>query len=220
MAAHDPARASHLLERLEAGDRPAEACLAVGLGVADYAAALAGAVLAPDDPAVWPALVQQPPQRAWLAPAIGEEALAELFPGAARTARLALAAGLLLVHDFWDLSHQAAQQADDLGERRFSAYWHGIAHRREPDAGNAAYWFRRVGRHPLFSRLAADARPLLDSHGDAALTGSILSGGSWNPMAVIDLCTSARPGPDRARLALALQRLEMLVLLEATAGAL
>ena len=61
--------------------------------------------------------------------------------------RLALAAGLLQIHDFWDASHEAAQEADDLGERDFSAYWHGIAHRREPDAGNASYWFRRVGRH-------------------------------------------------------------------------
>ena len=69
------------------------------------------------------------------------------FPGTPHRPRLALAAGLLQIHDFWDASHDAAQRADDQGEREFSAYWHGIAHRREPDAGNAAYWFRRVGRH-------------------------------------------------------------------------
>jgi hypothetical protein len=165
-------------------------------------------------------LVQGAPRGPWLAACLGEDAIAALAPQAPRTARLALAAGLLQVHDFWDASHQAAQQADDLGERGFSAYWHGIAHRREPDAGNAAYWFHRVGRHPLFSRLAADARPLLETHGDAALTRSLLAGGNWNPQSMIDLCSSARGGSDREQLALRLQRLEMQLLLEATAAAL
>jgi hypothetical protein len=126
-----------------------------------------------------------------------------------------MAAGLLQVFDFWDASHEAAQQADDLGERASSAYWHGIAHRREPDPGNAAYWFRRVGHHPLFAPLAEAAAPLLDTHGDAALTARLLSRG-WDAMAMIDLCTQAKPGTPREALARRLQRLEMWMLLEAT----
>jgi hypothetical protein len=211
---------SDLLARLQAGEKPVEACRALGLGPGQYVTALGKVVLGSEDPADWPGLVQGAPRRPWLAASLGEEAIAALAPAAARTARLALAAGLLQVHDFWDASHQAAQRADDLGERGFSAYWHGTAHRREPDAGNAAYWFHRVGRHPLFSRLAADARPLLETHGGAALTHSLLAGGTWNPQAMIDLCTSARGGSDREWLALRLQRLEMQLLLEATAAAL
>ncbi len=122
-----------------------------------------------------------------------------MFPRAPRTGRLNLAAGLLLIHDFWDASHEAAQEADDLGERDFSAYWHGIAHRREPDAGNANYWFRRVGRHPVFSSLAEEARPLLEEHGDAQLTSRLASGG-WNASAMIDLCTQAGAGTPRETL--------------------
>jgi hypothetical protein len=134
--------------------------------------------------------------------------------------RLALAAGLLQVHDFWNASHEAAQKADDLGERDFSAYWHGIVHRREPDPGNAAYWFHRVGRHPVFTPLADAARPLLAEHSDLSLAGRLLSGGAWNPSAMIDLCTEARPGTPRETLARRLQRLEMWLLLEATFAAL
>jgi hypothetical protein len=129
-----------------------------------------------------------------------------------------LSAGLLLLHDFWVASHEAAQQADDLGERRFSAYWHGIAHRREPDAGNAAYWFRRVGRHSIFPPLGEQAKPLLEEHGDAALTARILGQGGWNPMAMIDLCTQTASGTHHETIARKLQRLEMQLLLDATAS--
>ncbi len=220
MTRPDLAPTPGLLDRLRSGETPAQARQALNLSPFELVKALCSAAPGSDDPADWPGLTQGRPPRPWLAPALGEEACATAFPHATRPARLALAAGLLQIHDFWNASHEAAQQADDLGERGCSAYWHGIAHRREPDAGNAAYWFRRVGRHSIFGRLADDARPLLEAHGDAALTRSLLAADTWNPFAFIDLCTSARAGSDRALLALKLQRLEMLALLEATARAL
>jgi hypothetical protein len=209
---------SDLLGQLESGELPAAVVAPGAVTPADVVAALAHDALGTDGSVGLP-LVQARPPRPRLERVLKEPAWAEVFPRAERQARLALAAGLLQVFDFWDASHEAAQQADDLGERGFSAYWHGIAHRREPDPGNAAYWFRRVGRHPVFTSLAESARPLLEESGDSALASRLLSGG-WNSMAMIDVCSQARPGTPRESLARRLQRLEIWLLLEATFAAL
>ncbi len=205
---------AEIIERLETGESAGISELAA----ADLLASLACAALGGDD-ALGPGLIQQPPARPKLGTALEEPALARLLPGSSRPARLALAAGLLQIHDFWDSSHQAAQAADDLGERAFSAYWHGIAHRREPDAGNAAYWFRRVGRHAVFGPLARAARPVLELHGDDRWTARLVGRDAWDSQAMIDLCTGARPGSDLELLARRLQRLEMQLLLDATVDA-
>jgi len=205
---------AEIIVRLEAGEPAGISELAA----ADLLAGLAFAALGGDD-ALGPGLIQQPPPRPKLRTALEEPAIAKLLPGSSRPARLALAAGLLQIHDFWDSSHQAAQAADDLGERRFSAYWHGIAHRREPDAGNAAYWFRGVGRHAIFGPLARAARPVLELHGDNRWTARLVGRDAWDSQAMIDLCTGARPGSDLELLARRLQRLEMQLLLDATVDA-
>jgi hypothetical protein len=184
-----------------------------------WIAALAWSALGEDD-SPGPPLVHAAPPRPRLAQALSESSLAALLSGAPVGARLALQAGLLQIHDFWEESHAAAQRADDLGERDFSAYWHGIAHRREPDAGNATYWFRRVGVHPVFTSLAAEALPWVDEHKGASLAPGLISDRRWNPFAMIDLCTKARPGSPAETLARRLQRLEMWLLLEATFAAL
>jgi hypothetical protein len=216
----DPATPSALLARLEAGESPSEVRHALGLGPAEYLAALGRSAYDPGEPGDGPGLIQASPRRPWLARILEEGAWADLFPRSPRPTRLALAAGLLQLHDFWDASHEAAQRADDLGERGSSAYWHGIAHRREPDPGNASYWFRRVGRHPIFAPLARDARPLVDASGDRATAAKLLADDTWNPSAFIDLCTAARPGSAADALALRLQKLEMLTLLDAAVDAL
>jgi hypothetical protein len=205
-----------ILNRLEGGESPARVQTELGLEPLDVVAALAMAGLGVGEDAQGPPLVQAAPPRPKLARSVREEALAGLLPKAAHVALLTLQAGLCQVLDFWDPSHHAAQEADDLGERSFSAYWHGIAHRREPDASNASYWFRRVGRHPLFPELARGASPLLSGPVGSALADRLIKGGTWDPHAFIEICTRARPGSDEAILARKLQRLEMALLLDAT----
>ena len=53
-------------------------------------------------------------------------------------------AGLWLLHGFLDESHKISQDIETTA----GSYWHALMHRREPDFSNAAYWFRRVDRHP------------------------------------------------------------------------
>jgi len=212
--------AAEVARRLESAEAPGPVARALGLDPAGLVAALARLGLGPEGSEGLP-LARGEPTRPRLAPALSEGRLATLLdaPGAARPARLALSAGLLQVFDAWDESHRAAQEADDLGERATSAYWHMIAHRREPDPGNALYWARRVGdRHPTARPLAKLARPLLEAQDDPTLAARLLPGGAWSPTAMIDLAARAE-GP-LAALARRLQRLEMIALLDASLGAL
>ncbi len=215
----EPGEAARAGHRLGSGEGWKSVAKGLGLGPVDLIAAVARIGLGGEG-SEGPGLVQSPPDHPQLKRALTEEALAAMAPDAPRAARLALAAGLFQILDFWDPSHTAAQEADDLGERATSAYWHMIAHRREPDAGNALYWARRVGRHPIFGALGEAARPLLEAHGDPGLTDRLIPGGSWSPAALIDLVTRAKAGSPDEALARRLQRLEMVHLLGATVEAL
>ena len=42
----------------------------------------------------------------------------------------------------WEAAHRVAQDVDDHA----GAWVHAYLHRKEGDAGNAAYWYRRAGR--------------------------------------------------------------------------
>ena len=125
--------------------------------------------------------------------ALSPEAIVAPHKLADREMAMAGIAGLWLRFDFLDESHTISQDI----ETTTGSYWHGILHRREPDFGNAKYWFRRVGRHPVFEPLSAAARELAGkaAAGDAAR--ELAGADDWDPMAFVDLCQQAgdKPSP-------------------------
>ena len=114
-------------------------------------------------------------------------------------------AGLWLLHDFLDESHQVSQGIDTTS----GSFWHGIMHRREGDFSNAKYWFRHVGEHPVFEPLAQRAAELAAEHGAAAAVDRLTSRETWEPFAFVDLCQAAeRKGGKLRELCLDVQQAE------------
>lgn len=109
--------------------------------------------------------------------------------------------GLYLYCGCWDAGHTAA----DSVENPSGYFWHAIAHRQEPDPANAAYWFHKAGKHPIFPTLAAEA----------ANSGYPASG-EWDPLAFIEYCESARrrPGSPDEQIAMGVQLAEWQLLFD------
>ena len=116
---------------------------------------------------------------------------AELFKGS--FAPDAALSGLYLYFSCMDESHNLSQSIETVE----GSFWHGILHRQEPDPGNAAYWFRRVGTHSIFPKLREEALVL-----------GVDFGPRWDPFAFIDLCGT---GDERA---LKVQRAEWQLLFD------
>ena len=110
-------------------------------------------------------------------------------------------AGLYLYFSCWEEAHNIAQNIST----REGSYWHAIVHRQEPDAGNAGYWFRQVGAHPIFPALRARAAEI-----------GVDFGPRWDPIAFIAMCERARqdPGSKAERMALETQRAEWQLLFD------
>ena len=130
----------------------------------------------------------------------------DLFPGA-RAPRAALA-GLYLYFSCRDEAHEVAQ-SDSSAE---GSYWHAIVHRQEPDAGNASYWFHRVGKHPVFRPLAECARSVAAAHPETYVDFS----GTSDANAFVSICERARqqPGSELERAAREIQRAEWQLLFD------
>lgn len=94
--------------------------------------------------------------------------------------------GLWLYHDYLHRSHTISQSISTTT----GSYWHGIMHRREPDFGNAGYWFQRVGNHAIFPALAESAREIAAAAGPLKTAAWLANAGRWEPFRFIDLCES------------------------------
>ncbi len=87
--------------------------------------------------------------------------------------------GLWLLHNFLDESHKISQEI----ETATGSFWHGIMHRREGDFGNAKYWFRRVGNHPVYAPLADAAHEIAPDE--------FARVSEWDPFDFVDRCEAA-----------------------------
>jgi hypothetical protein len=110
------------------------------------------------------------------------ESLCAPHPVRRRDFAAACLAGLWLYHDFLDESHRISQDIHTVE----GSYWHGIMHRREPDFSNAAYWFRKVGDHPIFGLLEVTAREMAPS--------GVAVPSPWDPFWFIDYCEACLKG--------------------------
>jgi hypothetical protein len=144
----------------------------------------------------WPALAPDHPRKSWLPQMI------ETVQGVSSRQSTLLKAGLYQLHDFLDESHI---QSQSLEGDRDADLWHAIMHRREPDYGNARYWCRRVGSHPVHDQLAPLAAPLL---AQAGVVG--FSSAKWDSFRFVDLCEQVKNDNSPAhRAAREVQWLEM-----------
>jgi hypothetical protein len=130
----------------------------------------------------------------------------DLFPGA-RAPQAALG-GLWLYFSGASECHQIVQDIPSAE----GSFWHGIVHRQEPDAGNAAYWFRQVGSHPIFRELGERAEDVVARRPKAGFHAAA----HWDALAFIDFCEQARtqPGSDAEASALEIQRAEWQLLFD------
>lgn len=92
-----------------------------------------------------------------------------------------------LWHDHYDASHDLCQEREGQQD---ADYVHALLHRREGDAGNAGYWFKLVGRHPVFAEVAQAAQ----QHG----LGRLAPDGQLDALAVVR--ATMTPGADEAAL--------------------
>jgi hypothetical protein len=120
--------------------------------------------------------------------------------------------GLFLYFGCFEESHNIAQEIPAAE----GSFWHGILHRQEPDAGNAAYWFRRVGSHRVFPALHDEAVKIVTQRPAAGFA----LGSKWEPFAFIDFCEQARrsPASEAHQAAVEIQRAEWQLLFDYCAG--
>jgi len=106
----------------------------------------------------------------------------------------AMIAGLWVAADRFEEAHEIAQGLPD----EWGAWWHAILHRREPDASNALYWYRRVKAPPeVWKDLGRRAAQALGSEpvtGLEPLAGAIRKSGNWEPVPFVRAVEAGQSG--------------------------
>ena len=103
-------------------------------------------------------------------------------------------AGVWLLHDYLDESHNVSQGIDTPS----GSFWHGIMHRREGDFSNAKYWFRRVGTHPVLDRVAESLQNAGASGNTSASFGETRLR-EYDPFDFVDRCQAIARGKSNER---------------------
>ena len=137
---------------------------------------------------------------------LSESKADKLFSGA--YSPQAALAGLWLYFSCFEESHRVAQDLHTVE----GSFWHAILHRQEPDSGNAAYWFRRVGTHKIYGELLEAANEIVARYPEAEFR----PGENWDAYAFVMFCERARqqPGSQSERAALEIQRVEWQLLFD------
>ncbi|MDR6548901.1 hypothetical protein [Paenibacillus qinlingensis] len=134
---------------------------------------------------------------------------------------LAIKAGLFLLNESLDKSHDISQEITNAT----GSYWHALMHRMEGDYSNAKYWFNDVGHHPIFSQLIQFVRDNLSTKDFMELDNEALrhklevlvTSPVWNPYVFIDVIeiqVSLVQNPTVDGWLRQIQRSEMLLLLQ------
>ena len=140
-------------------------------------------------------LVPSSPRHCPQLDALREQSTRDLFDGSrirSRNDAECVRSGLFLYFSALDESHTISQGIGTAS----GSYWHGIMHRQEGDWGNAKYWFRRTGRHPVFAELER------------------LTGKPWDPFAFVDRCSATFAGRADSKSAIDRQMLEWRLLMK------